>query len=281
MTDPIERKKYKAQLAAWRLKNPKTRAASLFFASKEPSDVSVEQWLLDNKENAINAIRELDEELDMDVEDLLLNWLDLEEELVLGGERVSDLDRLMIQGESSLNCILRNEDIYNVANTDWKGSIDKTRQYWNNGILENVSGVLCDKAGIKTFFQSGIETEEMTTKVLAFMPFGVTVITKARCGLDERTLDALLGSTLPQPCADYELLENIKALRPDITILNLLTYFCRIFNGFPSFRLDYLVKNCETLKNFRFHDAVEDCKALRALLGLISEILFYGDALEE
>jgi hypothetical protein len=197
----------------------------------------------------------------------------------LEGKRFLNLKDL---GDSEINLIQKNNDIYQVANTVTSGNpIDNTRQRWNNGILENVSGIVCDKVKTKQFFQNGINSDEMAASVLDFIPHGSTVITKARNCLDERTLDALLGSTLTDPCAEHEELMNIERIRPDIDILNLSTYFCRIFKGFPSFRLDYLVKNCDSLENFRFHDAVQDCLALRALLGLISEILFYGDALEE
>jgi hypothetical protein len=96
--DPVIRAKYKAQLVAWKLNNPRTRAASLFFALGDPSDVSVEDWLRSNRDVAIDAIRELDIVNGMDVEYLLLNWLEEEEELVfydveklLGGEKVSEL----------------------------------------------------------------------------------------------------------------------------------------------------------------------------------------------
>lgn len=128
-----------------------------------------------------------------------------------------------------------------------------------------------------SFFQNATEAGDMAAKVLNFIPLGATVITKARNCLDERTLDALFGFTLQEPNPDNSLLLNIKTIRPDVKIMNLSTYFCRIFKGFPSYRLDYLVKNCQSLENFRLHDAVEDCLALRALLGIVSKILYYDD----
>ena len=52
-TDPVIRAKYKAQLAAWRLKNPRTRAATLFFAKNDPSDVS---WLCGIRHTSTSSV---------------------------------------------------------------------------------------------------------------------------------------------------------------------------------------------------------------------------------
>jgi hypothetical protein len=67
-SDPVIRAHYKAQLAVWKLLNPRTRAADLFFAKNDHSDVSVEKWLLETKDAAIAAIQELNGVTRMEVE---------------------------------------------------------------------------------------------------------------------------------------------------------------------------------------------------------------------
>lgn len=162
--DPDERAKYKAQLAKWKLLHPGTRAASLFFSLHEKADVSVEVWLRDNRDSALSAIEGLDKVTGMEIEVLLMTWLQKEEDLVffdieklLGGKHVSDLDRLlqlgMTVGDYSLNIFQANEDIYNLADTNHSGApVDPFSKSRNNGILENVSDTICDNAKTKLFF---------------------------------------------------------------------------------------------------------------------------------
>jgi hypothetical protein len=144
--------------------------------------------------------------------------------------------------------------------------------------LDKVSGILCDQQKTDEFFKKALCEQELFDKVLAFVPEGATLLTKATSCLDERTLDCLFASTRLDPCEDYTLLKNIEVIRPDIKILNVELYMGRIFRDYPSYNLGYLVSNCESIpQKFQFHDAVEDCRALKALLGVISEVLYSED----